>query len=119
MEEQFCLPFPHYCSAFVFVPVGHALEVPVQSSPHVSSLLRVRVKDLCQVPDRLKGWDQILLFQGVMYFLSSLLFLRLVVHYKGELLAVKATPGMESTFTHNSLSEHAGDGSPGILHRRV
>lgn len=27
--------------------------------------------------------------------------------------------GTESTFIHNSLSDHAGDGSPGILHCRV
>lgn len=42
------------------------------------------------------------------------------MHYTGlQLVAVKAASGMESTFIHNSLSDHAGDGSPGILHCRV
>lgn len=52
VEEHVCLLFSCYSNAFVFAPVAHALEVPVWSSLHVSILLHVKVKELCQVPDR-------------------------------------------------------------------
>lgn len=108
-EEQFCLPFSCYSNAFVFAPVAHTLEVPVQSSLCVSILLCV--KELCQVPSRWQtsgqGSNVTFSTKCNIFFSQGICSWSCLCIIQGLLLAVSGTKG--TLFTVLCLNMQAMD----------